>query len=534
MGLLDYYYRSKFRKIVDSYEYGVGLFCEQHNIAKDYPIDKESWQKLPIKTIKALLLVEKREYERLNYIFSEEFSKLKRKFPEGLKYWERKRIPVYRIDDKITKEIEQYQETWDISKRMEKWQVDQDDLLKTFEKEDKDKFPLFKMLSYTIKYKRLGMPDGEIKLQVPCAAITAFGHGYGEYSNKLNKFHESLLSGWIDFDNKMYDSIIQIMQKYSHDIFCVGEKEGVAREYYNHVLASVSGVEHGYEKYTKYSKIFDIHKISAENFSWFRSIVIFEPVSFMDEEVILKNTIEAIINKKTYDYPAMIFISMSSQVSSWEGIDVKSLCHNTIKDKTQVCSVKEIEDCIEKHNRWQSDGIVPYNFLWYYDSNMDTKKYYRGKTEAFTMCNDLLNGKYKVQKYLTRLNQLSIYIKGYGLFYGLETHLNGIVFVCIPCENAAIYSKRFQSISKELCLRYHMENAMPHIIIGGGQTEYDKDFFKNKNIILFDVIRKDDKVAERYKDVFERMGAHVVCSLTICQEGVRPNDSHYHFYPPGW
>ena len=78
-----------------------------------------------------------------------------------------------------------------------------------------------------------------------------------------------------------------------------------------------------------------------------------------------------------------------------------------------------------------------------------------------------------------------------------------------------------------------MENAMPHIIIGGGQTEYDKDFFRGKYLILFDVIRKDNKVAERYKDIFERMGAHVVCSLTICQEGIRPKDSHYHFYPPG-
>ena len=314
------------------------------------------------------------------------------------------------------------------------------------------------------------------------------------------------------------------MQKYSHDIFCVGEKEGVAREYYNHVLASVSGVEHCFEKYLEYRKIFDVHKISDKDFRWFRSIVIFEPVSFMDEEEILKNTIETIINKQPYDYPAMIFISMSSQVSSWKGIDAKSLCHNTIKDKNQFCSVKEIEDCIDKHKRWQHDGIVPYDFLWYYDSNMDTKKYYRGKTEAFAMCNDLLNGKYKVPKYLTCLNQLSIDIK--GMFYGLETHLNGIVFVCIPCENAAI--------SKELCLRYHMENAMPHIIIGGGQTEYDKDFFRGKYLILFDVIRKDNKVAERYKDIFERMGAHVVCSLTICQEGIRPKDSHYHDYPSGW
>lgn len=121
--------------------------------------------------------------------------------------------------------------------------------------------------------------------------------------------------------------------------------------------------------------------------------------------------------------------------------------------------------------------------------------------------------------------------------FGKEA-LRYLTLVCIPASNKSATERRYQEFSDQLCTATGMKNAYPHIKVvqdslpkhlgGDGHPviDYDKDFFVNKTVILFDdVITKGNSMLRMKKKV-EECGATVIAGLSIGKTfHTRPVDS---------
>ena len=113
-----------------------------------------------------------------------------------------------------------------------------------------------------------------------------------------------------------------------------------------------------------------------------------------------------------------------------------------------------------------------------------------------------------------------------------EEYLQFLTLVCLP---ASTYSKnvaRYDEFSNRLCEETGMENAYEHIqIIQDGMSkkdprnntgrsiqpviEYDKDYFKDHYVLLFDDVITRGGTMMKYKDDMERMGATVIGGMCL-------------------
>lgn len=111
--------------------------------------------------------------------------------------------------------------------------------------------------------------------------------------------------------------------------------------------------------------------------------------------------------------------------------------------------------------------------------------------------------------------------------FGTKTEY--LTFVCIPASTQEKNKLRYEEFSKLVCNKLNMTNAFPHInIVEGGQAKheggdgnykvtYNKDFFKDKYIVLFDDVRTTGKSLELEKSILESYGSKVICAIAIAQ-----------------
>ena len=107
--------------------------------------------------------------------------------------------------------------------------------------------------------------------------------------------------------------------------------------------------------------------------------------------------------------------------------------------------------------------------------------------------------------------------------------LEDLTFVCVPAATKADTERRWKKFSSEICEKLGMINGFRHIHVvkdavqshygGGGkpEVEYDKEFFKDKNVILFDDIINTGYTMTRYKKELEDLGANVIQFLAIAK-----------------
>ena len=108
-------------------------------------------------------------------------------------------------------------------------------------------------------------------------------------------------------------------------------------------------------------------------------------------------------------------------------------------------------------------------------------------------------------------------------------NLKYLTLVCIPASTQHKSQARFEEFSTSLCRETGMENGYPHIRViedklerrSGGTSidlskiSFDKDYFKNKIVILFDdVITRGDSM-RTMKMRMEQLGATVVGGISI-------------------
>lgn len=107
------------------------------------------------------------------------------------------------------------------------------------------------------------------------------------------------------------------------------------------------------------------------------------------------------------------------------------------------------------------------------------------------------------------------------------TRVKDLAFFCIPASTREKYYKRFGTFSAQLCQETSMTNCFNHIRYvcdsvakhNGGfglpYVEFNKDFFKGKNVILFDDIYTSGKMMSYYADILSSLGSKVIAGISI-------------------
>lgn len=107
------------------------------------------------------------------------------------------------------------------------------------------------------------------------------------------------------------------------------------------------------------------------------------------------------------------------------------------------------------------------------------------------------------------------------------THVNELAFFCIPASTRKNYYDRFEKFSDQLCKETSMINCFSHIKYicdsfakhNGGAgfpyVEFNKEFFKGKNVILFDDIYTTGRMMSYYANILSSLGSKVIAGISI-------------------
>ena len=104
-----------------------------------------------------------------------------------------------------------------------------------------------------------------------------------------------------------------------------------------------------------------------------------------------------------------------------------------------------------------------------------------------------------------------------------------LCFVCIPASTKSKNDARYESFSNDLCYELGMMNGFKHIrviedkisvreggsFVSSNLYDIDTDFFRDKNVILFDDVVTRGRSMQVFKELLENNGATVICALSI-------------------
>ena len=110
-------------------------------------------------------------------------------------------------------------------------------------------------------------------------------------------------------------------------------------------------------------------------------------------------------------------------------------------------------------------------------------------------------------------------------FFGDDTRY--LTLACVPSSKAVINHRRYKDFSEIICERTHMENGYQYIRItidgeakhvGGNNEaiyEIDNEFFKDKNILIFDDVITSGRSMEQLRSRLLGIGANVIGGFSI-------------------
>jgi predicted amidophosphoribosyltransferase len=104
-----------------------------------------------------------------------------------------------------------------------------------------------------------------------------------------------------------------------------------------------------------------------------------------------------------------------------------------------------------------------------------------------------------------------------------------LTLVCLTASSQRKTELRFKDFADKVCKDLNMTNAFPYIKVvedgdakhdggsGSRTVSHDSNFFNGKYVILFDDVRTTGNSIEQERQILERLGAKVICAITIAQ-----------------
>lgn len=104
-----------------------------------------------------------------------------------------------------------------------------------------------------------------------------------------------------------------------------------------------------------------------------------------------------------------------------------------------------------------------------------------------------------------------------------------LTLVCITASTQRKTELRYKEFAEQVCKDLNMNNAYPHIKViedgsakhdggsGSHRVSYNPNFFTGKYVVIFDDVRTSGHSLERERLMMEKLGAKVICAITIAQ-----------------
>lgn len=198
------------------------------------------------------------------------------------------------------------------------------------------------------------------------------------------------------------------------------------------------------------------------------------------------------------------------------------------EEERKAAQKRELENCV---SNWNCIGYsLHYNYLLrYYPTTCDFEATEDEWTDRWLVWNfKNTPGKTSSLKHEQALNNLLPRLTSM-LRSTFGDKLQLLTLVCIPGSSAEKTEARYKDFSNRLCGMTGMENAYNHInVIRSGEEKkfgghgietsnllFDTDFFKKKNIIIFDDIITKGESMLRFKRKLEAIGATVIAGVSI-------------------
>lgn len=114
----------------------------------------------------------------------------------------------------------------------------------------------------------------------------------------------------------------------------------------------------------------------------------------------------------------------------------------------------------------------------------------------------------------------------------------GTVLVCIPGHDRATTERRYARFSEEVCMVCGCENGLPYVHVESStkpnhlrkfhtkeqslaNVSVDGEFFKGRNVIVFDDITTTGRTCKRMAEILQEAGA-VVIGAVVLAKTIRP------------
>lgn len=260
-----------------------------------------------------------------------------------------------------------------------------------------------------------------------------------------------------------------------------------------------------------------------------RAIIIFDIYTENDE---LKKLCEKIITHNNASQPVIAYISL---LKAYDRAEMQELIDDERKRQDKIREEKEKEEnakksLVEDVSSWQImyGGLHYHYFVNYYPTTCDfdaTQDEWDDRWLVWNFKNT--PGKTSAAEHESALGKVIPLLHNFLTeTFGKES-LKYLTLVCIPASTRENNIRRYKDFSDRLCKETGMINAYDHVTItkdavarhlggtGENEVELDKDFFKDKYVLIFDdVITRGDSM-RKYQRKLTGVGAKVVAGLSI-------------------
>lgn len=283
----------------------------------------------------------------------------------------------------------------------------------------------------------------------------------------------------------------------------------------------------------KWKKYTDASCLSFEDKLRYKHIILFDICTTNER---MEAVCKEIKQSYTKDEPNFVYISLFKELSQKE-IDARISSAQKKKEHEELLASApyNTKKCVDN---WDKVKGIPHNFLWYYYPT----------TCDFELSRDME----AIQHFIWRFKDNTGNVNGTNrdgftnriismLRQTFGDYTTALTFVCIAASTERATNNRLKKFSEAICKELGMTDGLPHIKIiqdaepkhlggdGFPKLQYDKEFFKNRLVVLFDdILTKGDSII-RYKSALEVLDCEVICAITLGKTTHTPRENLVHY-----
>lgn len=490
---------------------------------------------------------EKEEQERIRKENEKTAKAIKDKYPDGFENWEhieRLLHSFYIIDDQKIIKSERSIAARDKHVKSEQWEKRQSDFSDECYKISKSSLSSYGRYYYDIPFTKYDVNgraiSGEYQVwQFFCESMCLEELDYTYYKEKKEN------SSWVaELKNKtryynphVYDRIAKFIKEIA-DLY-LKDKGATTTVLFNYDKDwSKDSLDYHYNPLRtilakEETKAHIVCSSSNENYNAkipsSGAIIVFDIVTENDE---LKRLCEKIISQAEGSHPVIAYITL---LKAYDKAEMQELIDKETQRQAKIRAEQEKEENAKKNlmyavSSWHSmyGGLHFHYFINYYPTTCDfdaTEEEWSDRWLIWNFKNSL--GKTSVSDHESALQQVIPMITNFLIETFGEDSLKYLVLFCIPASKKINNVRRYEDFSNRLCNATGMVNAFNHVTIikdaeekhlggsGDCEVELDKDFFKDKYVLIFDDLITKGRSMLKYQSKLTSAGAKIVAGISI-------------------